>query len=634
MRPPWIGPPSPWFTPAAGERFLPFEDVTEQVWQTERAKSGKSPWQWIEIQVDRCMRVYGQTPCAASLGVTGDDKCINSWATCQDKSNYAAAPYWLRFGEATSDIPRAFAFDDDGLDGFLPLLRGVSHTPMMPDPGENLGLRVNFEAQLSDAPHHDRGIDPYVSERAYDPMTRSTFFRKLKARFPFYIGRRLRWYQGYITADPSLSDFRRREYVIERMEGPDENGRIKFVAKDVLKLLDNDRAQAPLKSRGKLAVALDATTSYTQIDVTTSDATEYVLKTGESTDYVRLGTEVFQYTGSTVIASGVRLTGVTRSAPSPYTTVKAAHDVGDGVQRCRFFVGTIAEVVRELMVDYGGMDPDFIPFDEWQTEALTWLASDDIQRLVTEPEGVKDLIDEIIGQTLTWAFWFDEIGQKIRFRANRPVDIDDTVVELTDGANLVAGSISIVDEPDRIVNEVQALFGQIDPTKNEDEIDNYRRGLVSVDADSQSTNENGQRRIKRIFGRWHPAANEAVLLRTASRTIAARSKNVMNVQFRLERKDENLGTAQFADLTTLYLIDQLGLAKTTRVQVMRVDASGEEVNYRAREDFFKSNYGRLAPGDLSGLTWENATSEQRIRYMFVANAAGRFTNGDNGKALI
>lgn len=623
----WASVATPALAPEPGEPILPLEDLSEQVWQAERRKSGKRPWQWIEIEVDRCMHVYGQAPCTAA----GADQCYNSWQTCQDQPNFASEPFWLRFAEAAADAPRLFGFDEPGLAAFAPLLRSVDHTPQLPEPGEHLGLRVTLSATLEDAPHHDRGIDKYVASRSFDPMEQGTMLRKLRTRFPHYTGRRLRWYQGYITDAPGYADFRRREYVMERFEGPDPKGRVRIIAKDPLKLIDDERAQAPRKSKGTLLAALASGSSPATIDIVTTDTAEYDLKAGESVDYVRIGEEIIQYTGTSVVSGNVRLSGLTYAAPSPYTTVRANHAAGDEVQRCRLFSGTIPAVVRQLLVDYAGIDAAYIPLSEWETEANDWLASETVARLVTEPEGVKSLVNEIIGQTLVWGFWFDEIARKIKFRGLRPADVGDNVVAVTDAANLVADSVRIVDEPDKLVNEVQVLYGQIDPTQPKDEVGNYRNGLVLVDADSQSSNETGQRRIKRIFARWRTSAMSASVQAHAQRTLTARARNLMTIEFRLERKDENLDTADFADLTTLYLIDQFGQAKSTRVQVMRVDASGELVSYKAREDFFANTYGRWAPVELTGLTWADATAEQRLRYLFWAGANGKFSNGDEGK---
>lgn len=623
-------------------------------WDAERSKSGKQPWQFVEIEVDRCTLLYGDgfgsptiTPsCHAILGTTGADKCFNSWETCQVPDDFTPATFWIRFGEPVQNMPRNFNFavgsppiSEDGLDGFMPLLRSVRYSPTLPDPGESMGMRGRLDVELFDSPHHDRGIDKYASERTYNATALGTFLRKLKARFPFYIGRRLRWYQGYIVSEADggtvLSDFRRRDYIMERFEGPDYNGRVAIIAKDVLKLLDNDRAQAPLKSKGELVLAMADSDTPTFIDVDTSDTSEYNI-TGSPglPQYVRIGGEVVTYTGVTVLsASRVRLTGVTRAAPSPYTTAVEDHDALDAVQLCLMLQGSIPEVVRALMVDYGGIDPSYIPYSDWVSEATTWLASDSIQRLICEPEGVQDLINEIISQTLTWGFWFDDVEQQIKFRAIRPPDVNDDIQPVTDAANLVQGSIKIIDDPDKIINEVQVVYGQIDPTQKKDDLENYRKGISVIDADSQSANEIAQKRIKRIFGRWNPPTNSAVMLRYAERTLAARAQNIFNVEFELERKDEGISTSQFCDLTTIYIIDQFGIPKTTRVQVLRADAVGETLKYKARQDFFAAvMFARWAPAELSGLLWNQASADQKEKYMFWADANGNL--GSTGSPTI
>lgn len=613
----------------ATEGKLPLEDVSrEAAWALERAKSGKRPWNWIEFELQRCELEYGIAPCQAELGVSGDHKCYNGWETCQDQDNFTPKSFWVRIAEGLQDAPRQFMFDDEGLEAFLPYLLRFSHTPSLPNPGETLGARAQFTAELQDAPHHDIGIDKYVAERDFDPAQQGTMLRKTKVRFPHYIGRRLRWYQGYITAEPRPADFRRREYVMERWEGPDAKGRTRIVCKDVLKVLDDERAQAPRKSRGELAEDLTAVATPSTLDIETSEPAEYDLE--GPAGYVRIGREVFTHTGTTPIAGGVRLTGVSRTAPAPYTTEASAHAIGDLVQRCEYLSGTVAEVVERLMVGFGGMNQAYVPTAEWALEAATW-APEIIKRLITEPEGVKSLVDEIIGQTLTWGFWFDEIEQLIRYRALRPADVSDEVVALTEGANLVADSVQIVDAPDKIINEVQVLYGQVDPVKSRDEIENYRFGFAALDGDSQSTNELGQRRIKRIFGRW--LFDLGTVQQMATRTLAASAKNLMTLTFKVERKDENLRTAEFADITTLYLIDQFGAPRTMRFQVLRAEVAGEAVSYRAREDFFKVlAFGRWAPEALEGLLWTAATAEQKERYLFWADEDGEFSNGDAGKS--
>src|SRR5690606_39512397 len=84
---------------------------------------------------------------------------------------------------------------------------------------------------------------PYEGERPYDQMKRGTFWTKWLARNPYYQNRPIRVLHGY-EGQP-LSEYRTRHYFIERIQGPDATGRVTITAKDVLKLADDERAQAP-----------------------------------------------------------------------------------------------------------------------------------------------------------------------------------------------------------------------------------------------------------------------------------------------------------------------------------------------------------------------------------------------------
>jgi hypothetical protein len=43
---------------------------------------------FVEIELPVCTLTYGESPCTAALGVTGDKKCFNTRKTCQDIANY------------------------------------------------------------------------------------------------------------------------------------------------------------------------------------------------------------------------------------------------------------------------------------------------------------------------------------------------------------------------------------------------------------------------------------------------------------------------------------------------------------------------------------------------------------------
>ncbi|MFO7477754.1 MAG: hypothetical protein R6X03_05330 [Methyloceanibacter sp.] len=65
---------------------------------------------YVEVDLDYCGLTYGQAPCLAALGVTGDRKCFNTVKTCQDRENFNRAP-GTNFGEFTAqaDLPAGWS---------------------------------------------------------------------------------------------------------------------------------------------------------------------------------------------------------------------------------------------------------------------------------------------------------------------------------------------------------------------------------------------------------------------------------------------------------------------------------------------------------------------------------------------
>ena len=134
---------------------------------------GRQPFQYVEIDLDYCANTAGVAPCAASQ--TGDTKCFNTYATCNDTPNFNLTTKTYRFCSPNGGkVPQ-------GLDA-IPCLRSISITPAEITAGKGLGLRAACAITMQDFPHSDIRIDPYVSERTYIPINRGTYFGKLKAR--------------------------------------------------------------------------------------------------------------------------------------------------------------------------------------------------------------------------------------------------------------------------------------------------------------------------------------------------------------------------------------------------------------------------------------------------------------------
>lgn len=584
---------------------------------------GRRPFEWVRLHLEACKLRFGQTNEHGTCPASGEP-CFQGWETCKAKSAYAPGPFTVTFCTPVADMP-------DDLD-FIPFLKTARPKAGMPEPMRSLGERGSITFTFLDAPHDDVGIDPYVEQRDYDPLERGTFWPRFRARFPYYQGRLIEWGSGFLTDDGyDPANFKIRTYVMERISGWGRK-EVQIVAKDPLKLADDNRAQFPPPSKGTLAEPLEEGANPTSIAVTTSDASEYLIQEFEpGYSAVRIGKQVYRYSGVAITPNGVLLTGVTTTLGDGYSTEAESHDVGDEVQKCIWYRDMKAiDVVRILLTRGAKIPSAFIPYARWDELYTTWQPGLRLTRLVTEPEGVRAQIDEIIPQSGTWAFWWDEVAQQIQYEPVRPADYDELVAEFTDDDNLIAGSINPKDEPNDLCNELYYVFGQRDPTESRDEIANYRQGFLDINGDSQSPREVGERRAETIYCRWHTVAGRAALMNIAYRVLNARAKVPMRIEFEVDRKDGDARTGQFIDLTTQYIVDAFGLPRTMRVRVIQATSQGNTVSYSAREDFFRGRIGRWAPPELVGLTYAQATDAQRARYLFWADPSGQLSDGSEG----
>jgi len=568
---------------------------------------------------------YVKTGASAIYG-TSDQKCFNSWQTCQDPTNYAETDKVFSFCTPVSDTP----------DGCIPFLDNVKGDSGQLDPENSLGKRGQITVNLMDAPHDDTEIDPYLDERSYSALERGTFWPRFRARFPFYQGRKLEWYQGYYPF--ARANAKKRTYIIEDLKGWGRTKSITIIAKDPLKLADDKRAQWPRPSTGLLTSTLSAVATPTTMDITTGTATEYDLEDYETTAVVLIGSEIIPYTGTTVITGGVRLTGVgTRGTVGDYVTPVAAHDAGVAVQKCANFSAMKVPRVLQVLLEQGGnVPPSYIDYATWESEYDTWLAGFRVTRLICKPEGVTSIIKELIPQSNTWALWWDNESAKIRYQVVRPLDYDELIETLSDDNHIIAGSLIAQDDSDRLLNQLLVQYGQIDPTKDAKEGTNYREGFVTLDVGSQSAREHGQVFSNTINGRWHGTGNRSELIAIADRLLQARSAVPIRVEFDVDRKDDDAKTGQFVTLDTSAIVDMYGEPKPTIVRIIQQDAGGDTVRYVARQELLATGFARIAPDSYAeGYEYTTATAQEKLRYAFIADSATGLLGGtDPGTRLL
>ena len=568
----------------------------------------------VEIDQDQCALTFGQGACPA----TGEP-CYQTRATCKALDAYTLGdPLTLRFSMAD----RAEGFDEY----VIPSVSRVSTDPTRINIGgrrgrsKPLGVRSQATIELIDHPHSDLLVDPYRDQRSYNPLERGTFWAKWLKRNPYHQNRPLRIREGF--AGESLSSMQTRHYVIEKIEGPDSGGRVSIRAQDILRLADNDKAKAPALSNGTLLTdyAEDSTDA---IVVTGGTLAEY---TAYNTSAIRIGDEVIRYSGVTELGNGdLEFTGISRGTDG---SERQSHDAEDSVQACLEYRNAKPwEVVRDLLVTFGNVPAGFIDDAEWEAENNRWLASYPLTRLLTEPEGVTDLLGELSEQCLIY-IWWDERAQQVRFKVIAPAL--DAVPLLTEQNDILADSVSIKTESDQRASEVWVNFLPRDATELDEKRKNYRRTRVRVDGAAASEVEYGERVVYEIFSPWLVNDTQTSLL--ALRLLNTYRDPPKYLSFSLDIKDRDIGPGDSFDIEYRGFVDDSGAPARVRYDVVSAHESppGERVKVEAVQSLYGVNkrYGRIAPNDMTG--YNSATDADRASYVFI----GPLTSGDDSYQII
>jgi len=541
--------------------------------------ANRQPFSYVELDLDYCANVFGSSPCTATG--SGDAKCFNTFISCIDTPNFSSTVKTYRFCSTSGGkVPV-------GLDA-IPCLTGINITPAVIDAGKGLGLRASCEITLRDFPHSDIRIDPYVDGRTYIPINQGSFFGKLKARNPYYNGRVMRVYSGYLEDDGSfdISNFEKRTYFLDGFDGIDANGMVKITAKDILKLAGDDRSVCPKPSIGKI-----------NADITNSATTATLTPAGvgalyyPASGYIRIGSEVCSFTRSSDVLTIVRgLKG----------TAATEHKLGDTVQLCKEYVGqTVQDIVYDLLVNFCGVDASYINMTNWdaeQTAYLTRLYS----ALITSPTGVSKLLTELCEQVGILLFW-DEVNEELILKSVRPNSVSETVTDLTADYHLLADSLKLKDLNDERVNETWIYYGLIDFTKNLEEESNYKLLYVGANVSDQSTNKNRDIRIKKIFSRWITETASSAATELAQKYLERYALAPIEANFNLDAKDGSLALADFVRINSRQYQDFYGQNLDLLMQITKRKEAlvGTTWAFTARQFAFSSNSNPNRVVDIS-----------------------------------
>jgi hypothetical protein len=571
---------------------------------------GKDAFTLVGLVVDKCSLVAGVGACTATE--TGDAKCFNTRKTCNDTANYDKTTVEVKFCLPRSNLPIG--------EQMFPALDGqVRIAPTSVTAGKGLGKRSVGSAKIKDFPHHDRGIDPYFDERTYDAETTGTFWGKWLARNPYFEGRTLKVYHGYINNPFTYDDFNIYEYDITDISGPD-NGAVNITFKDVLIRTYKEKSQYPVKSLGELSA-----------DIAAGDGTAVLVPAGIGSSYPASGTLSIGKEAITFTLTGDNLTLTDRAQ---YGTEAKDHKEGDAVQLCATWSNTnVVDVLYELLVTGAGLPTSYIPYDDgatgtnenWDDELSQWLGTSLVNGILMKPEGIDKIIGEL-SQDFMFDVWWNALTQKVEIKALSPEPSGVTINTLTEGYNILKDSVKIKRDATQRISQVQVWYSKIDYSENND-IENFAAAKISADASVSSEDLYGSESIKVITSRWIDNFAQASTL--SSRLLARFADTPEIIEFQVAVKDDTkFYLAGRVEINSWQFQSFTGANDPKKFQVIEVNENdpGHKVKVTALTSSFSGRYAFVAPNTTPD--YSSASDTEKSSFGFIVADTLVFPDGN------
>lgn len=525
---------------------------------------------YFEIDIQYCSLTYGVAPCQARLGTTGPAKCFNTLSTCQDQPRFTRSNFvTLRFGMNNLD-------DDPAID-CIPIMTGHQISPGRISLGENLGTRTSLSVSFLDVPHSDTGpgFDKYWRERPYNPYKQGTLWGKFRARQPYLQGRPCRLIMGF--KGQTLAEMETRHFVLESFEGPNQAGQFSISARDILKMLDGDRSQAPRVSPG-----------YLQGDIGPGATTASLAP-------ANIGNEFYPTSGLMAIG-GKEIVFFTRSGNTLTLTRGQEGTTAQDLKaqdRCqmvlKYTARDVADILYDLMVNYAGVPASYIPIVDWRAETSANLQTV-YTRTIPEPTSVTKLVIDLV-KSAALSVWWDDLTRKVQLRVLKAIveapDLDARVQ--------LEGSLRYQDQPGKRITEIWTYFGVRNPLRPLTDPDNFLSVERMINARAASFY--AEDAIEKRFAPWIPQLARQTASRLNLLTLGRFENPPRLISGSVFRKGlvnpVILGDGVL--LTDRFLQDASGAMERYPVQIVSINPMGDRLNFTAEE----ARWTVLAEVDLS-----------------------------------
>lgn len=436
--------------------------------------------------------------------------------------------------------------------GSIPNVTSINTTPILIDPGVSIGQRGSVSVSFRDVQYPLAGTSFFSG----------SFWGKMRALRRSLQGLPLRIIRQ--AGDQEIVE----HYTIETLSrsGGDQ---VTITAKDLYKVADADRAQAPILSRGRVLLGFDEVATTFTLTPVGIGSLEYPVEGKVAIG----GSEVCSFT-----RAGDDMTIVRAQSG----TVAKAHDADEIVQLVLIYDALSPAVIfYSLLATYTDISSDWLPLEEWQADIDSYVG-----RLysaeIAVPTSVKVLLDELIEQT-GLVTWWDLIGHAVRLKSLRPV----TGARVVSTDEMMADSFSFQEQPNKRVSEVWTHFALRNPLAKLDDPANYRSTLLTTDPNADQE-YSGQPAIRKIFSRWIAINNRPAASRINSLQLSRYRDPPRKFSFDLFITSESPILGQGLELEHWSLQDEDGNTVTAPVQVTSIERNEDRLVIDAEEMLFTS----------------------------------------------
>jgi hypothetical protein len=416
---------------------------------------------------------------------------------------------------------------------------------------EPLGRRATLSASFADAPHSDFPFDPYLADREFDPLTRSTFWAKWIVRHKFGKTRAIcRLYSGY--DGDRLEDMQVQTYVVDRLIW--QGDRAQLNCRDYLSLTEFRRAQVPVASGGQLNAAI--TDSDTSITLEGDRTGEY-----PASGTLRIGDELMTYTGAPSYDSFTDLTTISSITRGTDGSIAEAHDADAAVQLCRRYTAArIQTVLEDLLINDAQIPAQLVDLAKIISEDDEFLDAYSLTTLISEPTGVDQLIGEIAEQC-SFYIWWNERRQIVDMQAIKALSGVDA--NFTQEGNIIGDSFQFEERPKERLTTISLYYNPRNFAGDLESPTNFQNQLVVSNSTVQNADRYGRLpQTRQVFSRW--LTTQAQLNQTGSRYSLRYADVPFYATFLVDAKDRQFWVGDFCTISHDFIVNEFGARDASR----------------------------------------------------------------------